>query len=619
MTCARLAVALAVSAAMLAGAHAAAAALHVPVPLDRTGAVPGTVTLTIHRDSKPRASRPVTLLLPGAAGASANDPYEWEELMPRQQIVTFDPRGTGRRALRCRDLEAADPSDAGAEAAACATLLGDSRGFFRASDTVEDIEAIRAWIGVPQITIVGPGYGSYVAQRYALRYPEHVRRLILTSVVDAAGLDPLFGDAPAATRRALADMCRGKLCDGFTRDPAADTARLVAKLASAPLRGPLVGRFGRTRQSELSREDLFFLLVTGDGNFFTRPDYPAAVTSALRDDPAPILRLARRARNPLRGVAPHDYSVAAEAAATCEEVRFPWTWHATPAERAEAARQAEAGMDPALASPFDPGTLAGSAPMRLCARWPTASAGPPPGPGPMPDVPALVLADASHIATPLEAAARTAARFPRGQLLATTLVPLDRCAELAVTRFMRGQRVQDRCPAAGPLVPPARPAPTSLRDLSPLRGVPGRRGRLLKAFALTFGELIDGLYADLFTDPAAFASGRKFRAGGLRGGSIVVGEELLRMDRYEFVPRVRLSGRFSGDGGPIPLRIDGPGRLDGRIRVAEPGDDDLVFRVRGRIAGRRVHARVVIHSRLLDAIEQSIGGSASAAALPLLP
>ena len=607
------------SAAVLAGADAAPAAFHLSVPLDRTGAVPGTVTLTIHRDSKPRASRPVALLLPGAAGAAAGVPYEWEELMPRHQIVTFDPRGTGKRALRCRDLEAADPSDAGAEAEACATLLGGTRAFFRASDTVEDIEAIRVWIGVEQMTIVGPGYGSYVAQRYALRYPQHVRRLILTSVIDAAGEDPLFRDSPVAARRVLADLCRGKLCDGFSRDPAGDTARLVSRLAAAPLRGPLVDRFGRTRQSELSREDLFFLLVTGDGNYFTRPDYPAAVTSALRGDPAPILRLARRARNALRGVAPRDFSVAAAAAAACEEGRFPWAWQATPAERAAAARQAEAGMDPALAAPFDPATLAGSAPMHLCARWPTASAGPPPEPGSMPDVPALVLADASHVGTPLEAAGRTAERFPRGKLLVTGLSPLDACAELAVTRFMRGERVHDRCPPGGVLVPPARPAPTSLRELSAVRGVSGRRGRLLRAFAVTFGDLIDALYADLFTDPSA-SVGRRFRGGGLRGGSFVVGEELLRMDRYEFVPGVRLSGRFKGEEGAIPLRIDGPGRLDGRIRLSESDDDDLVFRVRGRIAGRRVHARVVVHSRLLDAIEQSIDGSAaSAAALPLFP
>ena len=602
----------------LAGPDAASAAFHLTVPLDRTGAVPGTLTLTVHRDSKPRASGPVTLVLPAAAGVPAPSPYEWEELMPRQQIVTFDSRGTGGRALRCRDLEAANPVDAGAEAAACATLLGDRRGFFRAADTVEDIEALRAWIGVERMTIVGPGYGSYVAQRYALSHPEHVSRLILTSVTDAAGIDPLFRAAPAAARRVLAELCRGRLCNRFTRDPAADTERLVSRLAATPLRGPLVDRRGRTRQSELSREDLFFLLLTGDGDYFIRPDYPAAVSSALGGDPAPILRLARRGRSALRRFPARYLSAAAATAATCEEVRFPWAWHATPAERAEATRQAEAGLDPAAASPFDPHTLAASAPMRVCARWPTMTAGPPPEPGPMPDVPALVLEDSTHVATPVEAAARTAARFPRGQLLVTGLSPLDACAELAVARFMRGQRVQERCRRTGALIPPAKPAPTSLRELRPVRGVPGRRGRLLTAFGLTFGDLVDDFYARLFANPRAFTPNSRFHGGGLRGGSFTIGEEILRMNRYEFVPGVRLSGRWNGDEGAIPLRIDGPGRLDGRIRVAESGDD-LAFRVRGRIAGRHIRATVVVHSRLIDAIEESIDGSASAAALPLLP
>jgi hypothetical protein len=257
--------------------------------------------------------------------------------------------------------------------------------------------------------------------------------------------------------------------------------------------------------------------------------------------------------------------------------------------------------------------------MRLCARWPTMSAAPPPEPGPMPDVPALVLADSSHIDTPVEVAMRTAARFPRGQFLVTSLSPLDTCAELAVFRFMRGRQVQDRCPRTGAPIPPAAPAPASVRELAPVRGVPGRRGRLLKAFALTFGDLVDDLYAEIFSNPSSFGSALRFRGGGLRGGCVIAAEEILRLDRYEFVPGVRLSGRWNVEKESILLRIDGPGRLDGRIRVAEPGDEDLAFRVRGRIAGRRVRTTVVVRSRLIDAVEQSIDGSPAAAALPLLP
>jgi hypothetical protein len=360
-------------------------------------------------------------------------------------------------------------------------------------------------------------------------------------------------------------------------------------------------------------------LLAGDHNFFARPDFPGAVVSALHHDPAPLLRLVARARVNGRGYEPRYRSSATAAAATCEEVRFPWAWNASPAERAEAARQAETGINPAAADPFDPATLAASAPMRLCARWPTASAGPPPEPGPMPDVPVLLLEDASHVGSSVEAATRAAARFQHARLLVTKLAPLDDCAERAVRRFMRGQTVQDRCPRARPLIPAARPAPRSLRDVRAHPRVPGRRGRLLNAFGVTFGDLVDDFYARYFGSPQAFRAGGKLRGGGLRDGSFVSGEDILRMTRYSYVPGVRLTGRWNESRHAIPLRIDGPGRLDGRIRVFETSDYPI-FRVRGRIAGRRVDTRIHVRSRLLEAIEVEFGeSSARAPALPLLP
>ena len=40
-------------------------------------------------------------------------------------------------------------------------------------------------------------------------------------------------------------------------------------------------------------------------------------------------------------------SDATYAATLCEELRFPWSWHATPAERDEAAYSTETAMAPA--------------------------------------------------------------------------------------------------------------------------------------------------------------------------------------------------------------------------------------------------------------------------------
>jgi pimeloyl-ACP methyl ester carboxylesterase len=588
------------------------------VPLDHSGAVPGGLELIVRRHG-PR-SGPVTLVLPGAPGAPAADAYEWELLMPRRRIVTFDPRGTGKGALRCRDLEAAPPTDAGREAEACANLLGERRGFFRASDTVEDIEMLREALGVDRISVVGPGYGSYVAQRYALGHPEHVERLILASVVDAGGVDPLYLDSVTAARRLLDDLCTGR-CRRFTGDAVADTRRLVSQLAAGPLHGPVVDARGHRRTASLSREELLFTLLASDGNPIVRADYPAGVVSALRGDAAPLLRLERRTTRLVAALYPRYISAAAIAAASCEEVRFPWSWHASPAERAEVATAAEMQLAPVLADPFDPGTLVRSDVMRLCSRWPTASPGPPPEPGPMPDVPVLLIANSTVLTTPLETAVRAAARFPRAKLVVTSeFAQLGECGERAVVRFMRGRQVQDRCPHGGPVIPPTAPLPTSLRDLRPFRGVSGRRGRLLTAFAATFADLIDDFYASFLADPDVFLHDQKVRGGGLRGGSFVISRDLLRLRRYEFVPGVRLSGSWRGGVEPRserPLRIDGPGRLDGALRLGDT-NEDLVLRVRGRIAGRRVRVRMHVPSRLVQAVEEE-GGFARASALPLLP
>ena len=53
------------------------------------------------------------------------DDFAWET--DGRDLLRFQQRGTGAGAVRCRDLEAAAATDAGREAAYCATLLGDRR------------------------------------------------------------------------------------------------------------------------------------------------------------------------------------------------------------------------------------------------------------------------------------------------------------------------------------------------------------------------------------------------------------------------------------------------------------------------------------------------------------
>jgi hypothetical protein len=228
----------------------------------------------------------------------------------------------------------------------------------------------------------------------------------------------------------------------------------------------------------------------------------------------------------------------------------------------------------------------------------------------------LVLAAPDKVGFSLETSRRTAARFSRAKLLeapsriSSFRFPLSDCAISAGLRFIAGQRVQDRCRRSSRLLSPATPAPESLSDLAPVRGVPGRRGRLLQAFGVTFGDLIDSFYVDALLNigPANFDSG--LRAGGLRGGNFAITRRAFHLNQYEYVPGVRLSGHWSVESDRIgPLRINGPGALDGVIRITE--EDDLTARVRGRVAGRRVHATVRIPSRFVDVFEEVEEGGGS--------
>jgi pimeloyl-ACP methyl ester carboxylesterase len=587
------------------------------VPLDRTDATSESVSLHVMRTRAFRGSgRPtgVTLLLGGEPGESATSQFfgEYEseltntlrEAAPRDRLVSFDQRGTGGSgALRCRDLQAAAPSDAGREAEACATLLGAKRGLYRTSETVADVEALRGELGVDRLTIVASGYGTYVAQRYALTYPDRVETLVLDTPVDAAGRDPLMRDSLTAARRVISSTCR-KGC-GFTRDAVADIQRLTTRIGASPLRGWAVGLDGRRRRATLTPQELLFTFAGADRDIFGLADFPAAVTSALRGDTAPLFRLKRRAVRGGAGEPAEEFSAAARAAVLCEEVAFPWSWNASPSHRAAAADAATGLLTAELARPFGAGAAVRSELMRLCRRWPTASAAPPADPGPMPDVPVLVVAADSGIQNPVETARRTADRFARSQLIVapaffgTPLTGVTECASKALKRFLAGRTISRRCPEGRFRLPPGHPLPTSIGQLRPVRSVGGRRGQVLRAVELTFEDLTEDLYSTALAH--GLDSDRSvIRGAGLRGGRYALGEDFDVLRGYEFIPGVRLSFKANPDDDSASVRVDGPGRLDGRLGTEDTDDDDdLAYIVRGTLGGERVRARLTFHDRLL--------------------
>ena len=61
---------------------------------------------------------------------------------------------------------------------------------------------------------------------------------------------------------------------------------------------------------------------------------------------------------------------------------------------------------------------------------------------------------------------------------------------------------------------------------------------------MTFGDLVDSFYVDAFLNIGRGNFDTGLRGGGLRGGNFAITRRAFRLNRYEYVPGVRLSGRW---------------------------------------------------------------------------
>lgn len=567
------------------------------VPLDRTGTVKGRVSLFVERRAPRRKpARGATFLLAGGPGQSATDAFSGDGLglfapsYRRNALIVYDQRGTGRSGvLRCRAIQRTN-SDDPAPAAECADHLGARRAFYTTRDSVDDIEAIRRELGVAKVTLIGTSYGTKVALGYALKYPQSTERLVLDSVVEANGPNAFDLDSLAAVPRVLTELCTPG-CASFAPDPSADVRQLVAAMAAGPLRGKIVDARGKARPARVTRADLFGLLLDGDLDPTIRAAYPGAVHAAIAGDTWPLMRLVRRAAVAGRPPPARVLSGGLFVATSCEETAFPWP-RTTPPDEAERRRLAAAGLAPVpdtAFGPFDRATALDSELISLCGRWPEAPTEPTLGPGPLPDVPVLLLAGGQDLRTPVESAQHVAALFPHATLVTVPRAghsvlggDLSGCANKAFVAFFANRPVNTACRRGRELFTIAPPPPTSLDQVPRAPGVPGRAGRAVAALNLTLEDVASGLLAELF---GGSGSSGLARGGGLRGGSYRIGRRGLELRRLVFVPGVRISGTLrSGKRTRSHFRLSGPGTPHGLLTLQRG-------RLRGRLGGQgvRVH------------------------------
>jgi pimeloyl-ACP methyl ester carboxylesterase len=384
----------------------------VTVPLDRSGAVPGTLRLAVHVE---RGSGPVLLVLGGGPGQSmvAGGADRLIPLMHRlsgMRVAIVDQRGTGATAIRCGALQRADLSDLtvpppGA-VEACGRSLGDRRGRYTTTDTVADLDAIRSALGLDRWALLGVSYGTYVAERYARAHPDRVTRLVLDSVVEQRD-DPFFVDNLRRTAVVLRQLCvRRSACRAATRTPVQDLHRLVTRTDRRPIRG-----HGTTIDGP-ALFDLVTTLASFDQDDLTQ--FPRLVRETLRGHPEGLLTLAARVR--AENATPADkLSMGLHTATECADFPMPWGPTATPGERRAALAQATRRLPEDL-GPFDRATAAGNGAIVTCLRWPATAVTPAPEPGPLPAVPILVMAGGWDLSTPLQSAVAEARRSPTAQL-----------------------------------------------------------------------------------------------------------------------------------------------------------------------------------------------------------
>lgn len=138
--------------------------------------------------------KPVLFAVHGGPGSDHSDFKPWlTPLSEHMQIVYLDQRSNGQ----------SDRVD-------LATCTLDQ--------LADDIEALRQYLGLGKIAVLGHSFGGMVAQVYATRYPESLEKLVLVCTAPswnfyAAALDYASVNATAEQLKVIPEMFEGRIED----------------------------------------------------------------------------------------------------------------------------------------------------------------------------------------------------------------------------------------------------------------------------------------------------------------------------------------------------------------------------------------------------------------------
>ncbi len=384
------------------------------------------VSYAVVRHSAPGPAKGTVAVNPGGPGETSIDKAEafaWglEGLLKDHDLLLVDPRGSGTsQPVPCGVTDAEyrfgtrDQQRAAVER--CAKNLGPKTAGYTSAATADDIDAIRAHLGVQKLSLYGLSYGTYLMPVYASRHPERVRSIVLSGAYPLQ-LDPLARPSAQAVSLNLRRVCERSVpvaCDG--RQAVQDLATTAARLRTQPITVPITTEHGvyTKRFTEDKLANLLFEAASSQVGF--EPDKPTllgqlphALDRFVKGDTAPLRKLVQE-----EGKTGSTVDQAPYIAVTCNDYRKAWSKDAPLSERWRQYNAALAAVRPGehgafSAKGFTEGTTdAGD----VCIGWPRENT---PDPQPttleLPDVPVLVLSGDLDANTPDASGKKAAAQF----------------------------------------------------------------------------------------------------------------------------------------------------------------------------------------------------------------